>query len=154
MAARMQRRLMRPVLLSLACLWLSLVAARGFGADDAELSAADREAIRQVIARQLDAFQRDDDMEAFSYASPSIQAQFKTPGEFMRMVRDAYEAVYRPRSTHFLDARVVNGLVAQPVQVVGPDDNLLVAYYLMERQPDGTWCIAGCVLGKPQGESA
>jgi hypothetical protein len=144
---------MRPVLLLIVSLAWLLVTAAGLADDDAGLAAADREAIRQVIVQQLDAFQRDDEVEAFSYAAPSIQAQFKTPAEFMRMVRSAYQAVYRPRSTEFLEVLVTDKQVVQPLQVVAPDASVLVAYYLMERQPDGMWRIAGCVLGQPQGES-
>ena len=144
---------MRAAFLFLAWLWLSLLATRA-GAEDPRLSAADREAIQAVVAQQLEAFQRDDEVAAFSYASPAIQAQFKTPGDFMRMVREAYEPVYRPRFTFFLEALVVNVQVIQPVQVVGPDGALLVAWYVMERQPDGTWRISGCVLNRPHGQSA
>ena len=139
------------LLLSLS-LWL--VAVPGFADNDAELGDGDRAAIRQVIARQLDAFQRDDEAEAFSYASPSIQAQFKTPGEFMRMVRTGYEAVYRPRSTRFLEPFVLDGQVVQPLEVLAPDTSVVVAFYLMERQADGTWRISGCVLGTSQGQAA
>jgi hypothetical protein len=145
---------MRPILLLIVALASLLLTAAGLADDDTGLAAADREAIRQVIAQQLDAFQRDDEVEAFSYAAPSIQAQFKTPADFMRMVRSAYEAVYRPRSTNFLEVFVTDGQVVQPLQVVAPDASVLVAFYLMERQPDGTWRISGCVLGRPQGESA
>jgi len=146
---------MRPVLLLIVSLASLLVTAAGLAADDdTGLAAADREAIRQVIVQQLDAFQRDDEVEAFSYAAPSIQAQFKTPAEFMRMVRSAYEAVYRPRSTEFLEVFVTDGQVVQPLQVVAPDASVLVAFYLMERQQDGRWRISGCVLGRPQGRSA
>jgi hypothetical protein len=144
---------MRPALLLIVTLASLLVTAAGLADDDAGLAAADREAIRQVIMQQLDAFQRDDEVEAFSYAAPSIQAQFKTPAEFMRMVRSAYQAVYRPRSKEFLEVLVTDGQVVQPLQVVAPDASVLVAYYLMERQPDGMWRISGCVLGQPQGES-
>jgi hypothetical protein len=143
---------MRPALLLIVTLASLLVTAAGLADDHTGLAAADREAIRQVIMQQLDAFQRDDEVEAFSYAAPSIQAQFKTPAEFMRMVRSAYQAVYRPRSKEFLEVLVTDGQVVQPLQVVAPDASVLVAYYLMERQPDGMWRISGCVLGQPQGE--
>ncbi len=145
---------MRPILsftMLLACL---LAALPSPAQDAAPLDAADREAIRRVISRQLDAFQRDDESEAFSYASPSIQAQFKTPAEFMRMVRSGYEAVYRPRSTRFLEVFVADGQVVQPLEVVAPDSSVVMAYYLMERQADGTWRISGCVLGRAQGQTA
>jgi hypothetical protein len=145
---------MRWISLVLVSLPLWLLGAPGFADDDADLSPGDREAIQHVIQQQLDAFQRDDEIEAFSYAAPSIQAQFKTPAEFMRMVRSGYEAVYRPRSTRFLEAFVLNGQVMQPLEVVAPDESVLVAFYLMERQADGTWRISGCVLGTPQGQAA
>ena len=112
---------MRWIVSLLLCLPLCLLGASSFADDDADLRADDREAIQQVILEQLDAFQRDDEVEAFSYAAPSIQAQFKTPDEFMRMVRSAYEAVDRPRSTRFLEAFVLNGQVMQPLEVVAPD---------------------------------
>jgi hypothetical protein len=145
---------MRWMFLVLVSLPLWLLGAPGFADDDPDLGASDREAIQQVVRQQLDAFQRDDEAEAFSYAAPSIQAQFKTPAEFMRMVRSGYEAVYRPRSTRFLEAFVLNGQVMQPLEVVAPDTSVLVAFYLMERQADGTWRISGCVLGTPEGQAA
>jgi hypothetical protein len=145
---------MRWIVLVLISLPLWLLVPPGFGGSDADLGDDDRQAIQQVITRQLDAFQRDDEAEAFSYAAPSIQAQFKTPAEFMRMVRTGYEAVYRPRSARFLDAFVLSGQVMQPVEVVAPDTSVLVAFYLMERQADGTWRISGCVLGTAEGQTA
>ena len=155
MGADMQAvRVMRSIFWVLLSFPLWFVAAPGLAENDAELGDGDREAIQQVISRQLDAFQRDDETEAFSYASPSIQAQFKTPAEFMRMVRNGYEAVYRPRSTRFLETYVLNGQVVQPLEVVAADASVLVALYLMERQPDRTWRISGCVLGTPQGRAA
>lgn len=139
------------VLLSLL-LWLA--AGSVYAQVSPSVSDSDREAIRQVISRQLDAFQRDDEAEAFSYASPSIQAQFKTPAEFMRMVRSGYDAVYRPHSTRFLETFVLDGQVVQPVEIIAADASVLVAFYLMERQADRTWRISGCMLGTPQGQAA
>jgi hypothetical protein len=144
------QRLLFPFLLMVA---LSPVAAPGFAESDTELSDEDRDAIQQVVSRQLDAFQRDDEAEAFSYAAPSIQAQFKTPAEFMRMVRTGYEAVYRPRSTRFLDAFVLSGQVVQPLEVIAPDESVVTAFYLMERQADGTWRISGCMLRAAEGRT-
>jgi hypothetical protein len=145
---------MRLILSLLLCLPLWLPGGSSSAEDDADLRADDREAIQQVIRKQLEAFQRDDEVEAFSYAAPSIQAQFKTPADFMRMVRDRYEAVYRPRSTRFLEAFVLNGQVMQPLEVVAPDTSVLVAIYFMERQADGTWRISGCMLGTSEGQTA
>ena len=144
---------MRSLFLLLLVLSLSSVGAPAFAEDDPVLGSGDRAAIRKLILKQLDAFQRDDETEAFSYASPSIQDRFQTPAEFMRMVRSAYEAVYRPLSTRFLEAFVLNGQVLQPLEVVAPDTSVVVAFYMMERQPDGTWRISGCMLGTPEGHA-
>ena len=64
----------------------------------------------------------------------------------MQMVRTGYSAVYRPGSVRFLDHFVVSGQAVQPLEIVTSDDEVVVAFYIMERQPDGTWRIAGCKL--------
>jgi hypothetical protein len=136
------RLLIAPLLL--ACLVLpSLVLP--LHAED--LSAADRGAIRAVVEDQLAAFQRDDGDAAFAFASPGIRAQFGTVDNFMAMVRAGYQPVYRPREVAFGDVRVDDGgRIVQRVLLVGPDGVPVVALYTMERQPDGSWRIAGCTL--------
>jgi hypothetical protein len=97
--------------------------------EGATLGAADRAAIRAVVEEQLAAFQRDDERAAFRLASPTIQQQFQSSGNFMRMVRSGYKAVYRPRDV-----------------LIGPDGAPALAHYVMQRQPDGSWRINGCFL--------
>jgi|KBSMisStandDraft_5_1062788.scaffolds.fasta_scaffold88971_2 uncharacterized protein DUF4864 len=109
-------------------------------------NAQDWRAIRHTITRQIDAFQRDDAKTAFSYAAPSVRRQFRTPHEFMSMVRTGYSAVYRPRAFRFLDPFTVSGHVIQALEVVTQDDTVITAYYVMERQSNGTWKIAACTL--------
>jgi hypothetical protein len=118
--------------------------------EPANLPPADRQAIQQVITEQIEAFRRDDDSGAFGYASPDIQSMFGNPTRFMAMVRQGYQPVYRPRSVAFGDAMVVDGNLVQEVAVIGPDGQPRLAEYAMEREPDGTWKIAGCrLLDKP-----
>ena len=105
-------------------------------------------AIRTVIESQLAAFQRDDGAGAFSFASPTVQAKFRTPEIFMTMVRSGYRAVYRPQEVEFRDLRLVEGTPAQEILFVGPDNQAVVAVYLMEKQPDGSWKINGVYLVK------
>ena len=131
----------------------SLLLAAGMWAGAAALMAAQNElsqedwaSIRTVIASQLDAFRRDDADAAFSFASPAIQQQFHTPGEFMHMVRTGYSAVYRPGTVRFLEHFVLSEQPVQPLEIVTPDNLLVVAFYVMEQQPDGSWKIAGCAL--------
>ena len=116
------------------------------GAQSAGLGEGDRQAIRAVIEDQLAAFQRDDATAAFANASPTIRAKFQSPEIFMRMVREGYGPVYRPRHVEFRDIVDLRGTPTQRVYVVGPDGVPVVALYPMERQADGTWKIGGCYL--------
>ena len=103
-------------------------------------------AIRAVIQGQLDAFRADDAGQAFAYASPAIQSIFKNADTFLSMGRTGYQPVYRPREVEFRGLVPVEGRWTQRVLVVGPDGVPVVAQYVMERQPDGTWRIDGCVF--------
>ncbi|WP_218081468.1 DUF4864 domain-containing protein [Anthocerotibacter panamensis] len=107
---------------------------------------ADYTAIRSVVERQLEAFQKDDALSAFAFASPGIQAQFQDPERFMAMVKTTYRTVYRPRSVMFEKVTLVRGEPTQIVVFLDGQGKLLRAYYLMEQQADKTWRIAGCYL--------
>ena len=110
------------------------------------LSIADRAAIRTVVEEQLAAFQRDDERGAFRLASPTIQQQFQSSGNFMRMVRSGYQPVYRPRDVQFGEIETVDGTIIQRVELIGPDGVPALAHYVMQRQSDGSWRINGCFL--------
>jgi len=124
------------------------------GAPPATVGPADRAAIQQVIGDQIAAFRRDDGDAAFALASPGIQRMFGTADGFMAMVRGGYQPVYRPRSYSFRELVTIDGLVVQPVAVVGPDGRRVTALYPMEQQPDGSWRIAGCQLVEPEDDNA
>src|SRR5207245_9425159 len=106
----------------------------------------DRAQIRAVIEDQLAAFRRDDGVAAFSYAAPVIRERFATPDNFMEMVRTGYRPVYRPREVAFGTLELRDGRLVQRALLVGPDGVATVALYVMERQPDGSWKIAACLL--------
>ena len=108
--------------------------------------AGDEESIRGVISDQMAAFRRDDAAGAYSFATPKIQQQFGNADIFLEMVRTGYRAVYRPSSVEFLELVTVEGQLVQRVYVIGPDGRPRIALYIMERQPDGSWKIDGCIL--------
>ena len=115
------------------------------------LSNDDRSAIRNVIESQIAAFQADDAHTAFSFAAPSIQHRFGDASRFIAMVKRGYMPVYRPREVEFSELLDVRGNPAQRVVVVGPDNEVFNAYYMMEQQADGSWRIRGCIL-RPIGD--
>jgi hypothetical protein len=134
------------LLLALPC------AARADGMQPADdVAAADRGAIRSVIGDQMAAFQRDDAETAFGFAAPNIHALFQTPENFLAMVRQGYQPVYRPSQVRFGELVRLDGQLAQLVHVVGPDGVPQLAVYFVERQPDGRWRITGCMLAVEPG---
>ena len=103
-------------------------------------------AIAQVIRDQMAAFARDDAEAAFAFATPELRAMFGSAANFMSMVRQGYQPVYRPRSVTFGELAEQDGQTVQEVGIIGPDGVPRVALYTMQRQPDGAWRIAGCRL--------
>jgi hypothetical protein len=130
----------RYLLVLLFCLSASTVAAQ------TPVAGEDRDAIRSVIERQLDAFARDDGETAFGFASPGIRSLFGTADVFMGMVRQSYAPVYRPRSVAFSELLVTGAALVQLVDLVGPDGEPVIAAYEMMRMPDQSWRINGCTL--------
>jgi hypothetical protein len=122
-------------------------------AADTDLPAVDRQAIRTVIEQQIAAFRHDDGVAAFAFAAPRIREQFVTPDNFMRMVREGYQPVYRPREVSFGALAITEGRLVQRVLLVGPDGVPVTALYFMEQQPDGSWKISGCVLTTSEDKS-
>jgi hypothetical protein len=131
---------------------LLLVAPAAAHAED--LTSADRAAIAQVIQDQIAAFRVDDAARAFAFASPAIRAKFGTPEQFLEMVRTGYFPVYRAEQVSFRDIAIENGVPVQPVEIHGADGEGVLALYLMERQPDGSWKINGCIIAKLPEHSA
>jgi hypothetical protein len=130
-----------------AWLWIGgLFLAPAVAQQRLDLPAPDRSAIETVIRGQISAFRRDDGPGAFGFATPSIQGIFQTPEIFMDMVRTGYLPVYRPRDITFKDIVEFQGQPTQTVVVVGPDGVPVMALYMMQRQPDGSWLINGCTL--------
>ena len=135
---------MRPISTVTGAL-VALLLLSGLARAEGEAPAA-QAAIRSVIESQLAAFQRDDGDEAFSYASPGIQRMFRTPENFMDMVRSGYAPVYRPQEFEFRTLHNRGGRLVQEILFVGPDGEPVTALYTMEQQEDGTWRISGVVF--------
>jgi hypothetical protein len=132
----------------LVFLFLSLA---GFAARADDVSSADAAAIKSIVAGQIEAFRRDDGNAAYGYASPAIRDLFPTSDIFMNMVRKGYPPVYRPQSVTFGEVKGSPSGPQQKVFLTGPDGKSYVAIYSLQRQPDGSWKINGCVLVEDKG---
>lgn len=138
------------------CLAVCLTLALAFGAATPAraqvVPAVDAEAARAVVSAQLAAFASDDAKRAFSYAAPSIRAMFGTPERFLAMVRSGYPVVYRGAGATFLVPLRVDADLVQGVHLTDPAGELWLATYRLERQPDGSWRIAGCDVRRATGK--
>ena len=111
------------------------------------ISAAEQAEFQRIISAQISAFRADDGPAAYGFAAPIIRNIFTTPETFIAMVKKGYPQVYRPQSFKFTEAVLdPAGRPSQKMLVVGPDGKSYMALYFMEKQPDGTWQIAGCTL--------
>jgi hypothetical protein len=121
---------MKQILLILAmglALWVRPAASQG-------------SAHQAVIASQIEAFQADDFVRAFSYASPTIQNVFRTPENFGAMVKQGYPMVWRPSDVRYLEARQIAGQLWQKILVKDTKGARFLLDYRMI-QTDGTWRI-------------
>jgi len=128
------------------CLLIALPAFAAPPAGEPTLSASEWKTIRKVIDDQLRALKAGDGATAMTFAAPGIREQFGTPDNFLRMVREGYAPLLDARYRQFLEGALIEGAVIQPLRLVLPDETVVVALYQMQKQPDGRWRIAGCVL--------
>ncbi|MDP4005819.1 DUF4864 domain-containing protein [Methylobacterium sp. NEAU K] len=134
--------------------WLALLFVLGLAgpaaADDGAGAAA-----RAVIAKQVEAFGRDDAPTAYAQAAPAIRELFPNADLFIGMVRNQYRPVYRHRSFVFGPARDTDdGTVTQSVAIQDEYGVDWTAEYSLARDADGQWHITGCRLVKAPGTSA
>lgn len=125
-----------------------------FAAPAQGASEADKRQFQDIIASQIDAFQRDDGLRAFSFAAPTIRSIFRTAEGFMQMVRNGYKPVYRPQSVKFGTVTDDPKAPIQKVHLIGPDGGAWTALYAMQRQDDGSWKISGVTLIREDGAGA
>jgi hypothetical protein len=109
--------------------------------------------VREVIVAQLSALAVDDADKAFETATPEVRAAIGSSNRFLAMVRGVYPMVYRPASVSFHKPQEENGSVLQLVEIKDTDDKSWLALFALERQPDSSWRISGCVVAENHWQS-
>ncbi len=139
---------------ALALVAFAAPAAFAQAADEPALPGSDWTQIRRVVTAQRAALVAGDAPAAYAFAAPGIRARFPTPAAFMAMVRESYAALVDARYAELLDGAVIGGDVIQPLRLIMPDGTVFVALYTMQRQRDGAWRIAGCLIAPSTVRSA
>ena len=101
---------------------------------------AQEDPIQSTIRNQIAAFQADDFVTAFTYASPTIHDIFGTPENFGKMVREGYPMVWRPSQVEMQELRTVAGALWQRVRITDARGQSYLLDYQMVEGPDG-WLI-------------
>lgn len=119
-------------------LFLGLALSLGMSAS-AQAEEAD---IHAIIDQQLMAFQADDFVEAFKFASPNIQRLFGSPQNFERMVTQGYPMAWRPGEVRYLETRSEGETFFQRVMITDEAGRVHLLEYRMLLTGDG-WRING-----------
>lgn len=109
------------------------------------ISENDKSEIRQIVEKQLQAFQTNDIELILSLMSPTIQRQFK-PRDFMAMVQQKYHAIIKPRSIMFRGFTLVNNFPALISMIMDQDGDLIQVIFVVQHQQDYSWRIHGYEL--------
>ena len=107
-------------------------------------------AIRLTISQHIVAFQRRDTQAAWALASPNLQARFTSPNGYMAMAEAHYPALFEAQNFDFnARAKRLGQYKQTRVQNLFLTDQRGKGYWVaftMQKQPDGSWKIAGCQL--------
>lgn len=128
--------------------WMILgVLLLGLAAPGARAGGAE-EAIRDVIARQIEAFKADDFETAFGFASPAIKRMFGTPARFGQMVQSGYPMVWRPAQVRFAGLSAGRDAMIQGVVITDAAGGVHLIEYHMVEDAEG-WRINGVLVRRP-----
>ena len=94
----------------------------------------------------------DDWSKAFSFASPAIRKRFGSPQRFKEMVLKGYKIVYRLRSVSFQGVEVFGVAPGFVFHMIGTDGQAARVVYLMIKDEDEGWRIAGVQLFNIKGK--
>lgn len=102
---------------------------------------------QDVITSQIQAFRDHDAPAALSYAGRGFQATFPSPEAFfISIMSSGYAPIMESRSHTFGDFTMVGEVsVAQEVSLVGKDQKLYRALYLLAKEESG-WRVQGVRL--------
>lgn len=136
-------------LFAIATLLIGLAAPWGtVGAEQpaSEITTEDAIAIRSVVQSQLEALAEDDATSAFELTTPTKRMQIGSADNFLRMIKEQYTPIYRPRLALFSKPQIIDGNAIQVVRLTGDDRHVWVAIFWMEQGEDSDWKIDGCQL--------
>ena len=111
-----------------------------------DITTADAIAIHETVQTQLDALSNDDAVSAFELATPEKRMLIGSPDNFLRLIKEEYNPIYRYQRVIFSKPEVINGDAIQVVRVTDGNSRVWLAVFWMQQGEDSTWRIDGCQL--------
>ena len=103
---------------------------------------------RNVVADQLNAFERDDASTAWKLAAPEMREKFGSAANFLDIVRSKYGPISSHRSVDFGPSMRQGDQVGMVVTIVDHDNDVWSVLFLLSKQGDGAWLTSDCLLTK------
>jgi len=106
-----------------------------------EITPADAAAIHETVQAQLDALAEDDAVAAFALTTLEKRELIGSPANFLRLVREMYEPIYRNKSQIFSPPEIVQGTAVQIVRIADSHSKVWVVVFWMLQEEDAHWRI-------------
>ncbi len=111
-----------------------------------DITTADAIAIHEVVQSQLEALSNDDAVSAFELATPEKRMLIGSPDNFLRLIKEEYNPIYRYQRVIFSRPEVIDGDAIQVVRVTDGYSRVWLAVFWMQQGEDSVWRIDGCQL--------
>lgn len=139
----MKRLAVMGMMLVMACVLSVSAGATELGKN---LGKKEETAIQSAVQLQIEALTNDDADRAFALTTETTRSRLGSPDNFLRMIKEQYDPVYRHRTALYSAPTVVHGKVYQVVRLTDLESHVWLAIYLMHKDAEGTWKIDGCQL--------
>lgn len=110
------------------------------------ITTADAIAIHDAVRTQMHALSVDDASGAFALTTQEKRHLIGSPDNFLRMMKEEYNPLYRHQGAIFSSPEVVDGDAVQVVRVTDGYGKVWLAVFWMLQEADGSWKIDGCHL--------
>ena len=114
------------------------------------LSEKEARGIERVVMAQLVAFANGDAASAFAATTPAVRKAAGDASRFAALMQATYPMVYRPATVVFHKPEAKGATVLQLVEITDQRMKSWMAMFALERQPDRSWAISGCVVTENQ----
>ncbi len=110
------------------------------------ITPADAVAIHDAVQSQLDALANDDASGAFELATREKRLLIGSPDNFLRLIKEQYNPIYRYQRVFFSTPQLVDGNAIQVVHVTDGESHVWLAIFWMQQEQGKGWKIDGCQL--------